>query len=378
MNTYDFNTDVITYKDHKIENFFGSFTQQKYMVDYVKENLIMLCVGGSHAYGLDTETSDVDVRGIFKDSIDMVLGFEKIDQLSNESNDITIFSLTKALKLIADCNPNMMELLWIDKEEIFYATNEYWLIRDRRDELLSKLAKHKYAGYAMSQMNRIKGHDKWLVKEKSGKFNVKPNIKDYILYIDKYDGSVMPYDKLFNVFPEYYVHLYFTKVKNEIYNVWENNLKTYPLIEDGNSFIPIQETHDSLDQYVGVIWFNKSQFQLDLEEYNNWKRWKENRNETRHELEEKFGYDTKHAMHTIRLLKMGLEILDGKGVIVKRPDRDELLDIRAGGWSYEQILSRAENFDKNILENAYKDSKLRNAVDQKVVLDMIKEILWIR
>ena len=88
--------------------------------------------------------------------------------------------------------------------------------------------------------------------------------------------------------------------------------------------------------------------------------------------------DTKHAMHTIRLLKMGLEILNGKGVIVKRPDREELLDIRNGGWSLEQILSRAENFDKVIMENAYNDSELRHSVDKNDVLKIIKEILWIQ
>jgi len=69
---YNRKTDTIHYRDHKIENFFGSFTQQKYQVDYVKNNLMMLCVGGSHAYGLDTETSDVDIRGIFKDSIEQI------------------------------------------------------------------------------------------------------------------------------------------------------------------------------------------------------------------------------------------------------------------------------------------------------------------
>ncbi|AEZ66297.1 hypothetical protein phiTE_131 [Pectobacterium phage phiTE] len=35
-----------------------------------------------------------------------------------------------------------------------------------------------------------------------------------------------------------------------------------------------------------------------------------NRNAARHELEEKFGYDTKHAMHLVRLLRMSQEILE--------------------------------------------------------------------
>jgi hypothetical protein len=149
----------------------------------------------------------------------------------------------------------------------------------------------------------------------------------------------------------------------------------YPLIEEGNSFIPIQESYKSSDIHRGVLLFNKSQFQKDLEEYNNWKKWKENRNEKRHELEEKFGYDTKHASHTFRLLNTGIEILNGEGVKVKRPDADFLLDIRNGKYSYEWIISEAEKLDKVVLDEAYKNSKLQNSVDKRIVVDIIKHIL---
>ena len=102
MNHYNFETDTIIYRDHIIENFFRDFPQQQDKKDYVKNNLMMLCVGGSHSYGLDTISSDVDIRGIFKDSIDMVLGFEKMEQLENSTNDSVIYSFTKALQLISE------------------------------------------------------------------------------------------------------------------------------------------------------------------------------------------------------------------------------------------------------------------------------------
>lgn len=297
MNTYNFETDAITYKDHIIENFFKDFPQQDYIKDYVKNNLICLYVGGSHAYGVDTETSDVDIRGLFKDNIDMILGYEKVDQLANESQDIVIYSLSKALPLVAEQNPNMMEVLFVDEEEILFATDDYWYLRSRRYELLSKLSRQKYSGYAISQLSRLKGHSKWLVKEQEGNFEKKPNIKDYILYVDNQNGRVLKYSHLFNKYEkiglvkrillkllvllknisikeEDYSSLYFTKVKDEIYNVWKDEENNYPLVEDGNSFIPIQERVKENSNYLGVIWFNKSQFQKDLEEYNNWRRWK--------------------------------------------------------------------------------------------------------
>ena len=376
-NSYNKETDTIIYKDHKIENFFKDFPQQNYIKDYVKDNLIFLCVGGSHAYGLDTESSDLDIRGIFKDNINQILGYEKIDQLENNSKDIVIYSLTKAIHLISEQNPNMQELLHIDEEEILYATEEYWYLRSQRDLLLSKLAKHKYSGYAISQLKRIKGHNKWLNKEQEGKFEKKPNIIDYITYIGNQTGEVYRiielWDKCNFELDESY---YFTKIKDELYNVWQDvDYSNFPLIENGNSFIPIQETHLGSSEYYGVIWFNKSQFQKDLEEYNNWKKWKENRNETRHELEEKYNFDTKHAMHTIRLLRMGCEILNEEAVKVKRSDRDFLLDIRNGKYSYEYIVAEAERLEKNELENYYKNSKLQNSVDKAKVISIIKKVL---
>ena len=372
MSNYNFETDTVTYKDHIIEDFFKSFPQQGYIKDYVKDNLICLYVGGSHAYGLDTDTSDLDIRGIFKDSIDMILGYQKLDQLANDSQDIVIYSLSKLLPLVAEGNPNVMECLWVDEEEILFATYEYSYLRSRREDFLSKIVKHKYSGYAMSQLKRIKGHDKWLVKEQEGKFNKKPNIKDYIIHVE--NGYIHK-----NI--EFSKNFYYMKVKDEIYNVFQDfSLQgNYPLIEEGNSFIPVQENkYSAYDLSHGIIWFNKSQFQIDLDEYNNWKRWKENRNETRHQLEVDYGFDTKHGAHTIRLLRMGEEILKGEGVKVKRPDAGYLLAIRQGKVTYEELLEEAELLDKELLDKAYKFSKLQNSVDKKLVVDIIKEVLKLK
>ena len=53
----------------------------------------------------------------------------------------------------------------------------------------------------------------------------------------------------------------------------------------------------------------------------------------------------KHGMHLIRLLRMGTEILSGKGVLVKRPDAEELVSIRRGDRSYDDLLEEAEKLD---------------------------------
>jgi len=83
--------------------------------------------------------------------------------------------------------------------------------------------------------------------------------------------------------------------------------------------------------------------------YDSYKQWKHGRNKKRAELEEKFGYDTKHASHLVRLMRMGKEILSEGKVIVYRPDREELKAIRNGAWDYDQIEEYAHTMEQEII-----------------------------
>ncbi len=70
--------------------------------------------------------------------------------------------------------------------------------------------------------------------------------------------------------------------------------------------------------------------------------WRDTRNPKRRELEARYGYDTKHAHHLVRLLRMGIEVLSTGELTVRRPDATELLAIRNGAWSYERLEGYAE------------------------------------
>jgi uncharacterized protein len=65
---------------------------------------------------------------------------------------------------------------------------------------------------------------------------------------------------------------------------------------------------------------------------------------------EKFGFDTKDAMHLVRLMRMGIEILEGKGVVVRRPDANELQAIRNGEWALSKVLNHAEELKRRFAE----------------------------
>lgn len=121
------------------------------------------------------------------------------------------------------------------------------------------------------------------------------------------------------------------------------------------------------------------QYRQAKENHKNYWEWKRNRNEKRSELEEKFGYDTKHAAHLVRLLRMGEEILKGEGVKVRRPDAQELLAIRNGEWDYEDLVKWAESKDTEIREVLYKKTSLPKTPDialaSKILIN-IQDICW--
>jgi hypothetical protein len=106
-----------------------------------------------------------------------------------------------------------------------------------------------------------------------------------------------------------------------------------------------------------------------LNDWRQYQEWKKNRNPSRAELEEKWGYDTKHAGHLVRLLRMCREILATGKVIVKRPDRDELLAIRNGAWKYEDLIAWAALQDEELTQ-MMKTSVLPRAPDRNA-LDLL-------
>lgn len=79
-------------------------------------------------------------------------------------------------------------------------------------------------------------------------------------------------------------------------------------------------------------------------------------------------------MHLIRLLKMGSEILRGEGINTYREkDRDFLLDIRNGKYSYDDIFEMTNDFEEEFLY-AKKHSVLPVSVDKNKINDLTMEI----
>ena len=90
---------------------------------------IFLCKSGSHVYGTNTPASDDDYRGIFvADPKFIRTPYHNIYEYRdpNEKDSVS-YELSKFMQLYTDCNPNIVEFLWIDESDILVTSPAYEL-----------------------------------------------------------------------------------------------------------------------------------------------------------------------------------------------------------------------------------------------------------
>ena len=130
---------------------------------WLKTRTIFLTRHGSHAYGLNTPTSDEDFKGIAIPPSEYFYGFSHtFEQAETKDPDLVIYDIRKFFKLARDCNPNLIELLWTAPEHHVIQTELGAKLIEHRDLFLSKKARHTFSGYALAQLKRINAHHRWL------------------------------------------------------------------------------------------------------------------------------------------------------------------------------------------------------------------------
>jgi len=89
---------------------------------HLGSNVILLTLGGSHAYGMNNENSDLDVRGISLNSKEEVLLGRDFEQVVNVETDTTVYSFNKMIQLLTSNNPNTIEILGCRNDHYVYLT----------------------------------------------------------------------------------------------------------------------------------------------------------------------------------------------------------------------------------------------------------------
>ena len=131
-----------------------------------KNNLLLYkYIRGSHAYGLNTETSDIDEGGVFIAPKGLINGLSEnyASQVSDERHDAVWYEIGKYLELMTKSNPTMLESLFVPDRCILYKHPIMDKIIEKRDMFITKDAVKSIFGYAKSQIEKARGLNKKIV-----------------------------------------------------------------------------------------------------------------------------------------------------------------------------------------------------------------------
>jgi predicted nucleotidyltransferase len=351
-------------------------------LSWLPQHTLYVTVHGSHAYGTNVETSDIDLRGIAIATKNHYLGWlSTFEENHQHEPDFVIFELKKFFKLAADANPNALELLFTDPEHHLLVTPLGQKLIDNRDKFLSQKAIHTFSGYARSQLRRIRGHREWLLHPPTHL----PTRSEFGLP----ERTVIPQDQLAAVESA-------IRKKLDEY-AWKELDSVEPAVriaiqeEFYNKLVEITQWKDideglwnstvhtlGIDSNFILLLDKERQYKARKTEWDQYKHWQTTRNVARAELEAKFGYDSKHALHLCRLYLQCKYLLRDGILYVKHPDAEWLKGVRAGLLTYDQLIEWADNMDLEINELA-KTTKIPHSPNRvqldNLCVEMIEEFL---
>lgn len=360
---------------------------------------------GSYVYGTYIEgRSDKDIGGIYMSDFNDVLGFGYKQQVSDEKGDTVFYDIKRFLELAQINNPSILELMFTPEKFHIYKHPLMNLILDNKDKFLTKLCEKALLGYAYEQIKKAKGLDKkmnWEKKRVERKTVLDccfvPNgyktlsVTDWLTERNmkqEYCGLVnLPHmHNIYAIFYDFNKHLEVEKslnkkwVKfNELLKPQYNcsvDLKYKGIIQKGEqsndislSEIPIGEVE------VCYMSFNKDDYSRNCKDFKEYQEWQLNVNRERLVDVQNHGQkiDGKNMLHCVRLIKTVEEIADGKGLIIERPDAQELLKIRRGEVDLQSLIEWSEEKLSSI-SSKFANSGLPDSVDPVFVNDLLIEI----
>jgi len=389
-------------------------------IEELKEQdlIIFECISGSHAYGTNIETSDIDKRGVFILPLDDLLSNKYVDQVNDIKNDITYYEIGKFLELLKSNNPNLLELLNVPKDYITIKKDIFDIILKEKDKFITKQVKFSFGSYAHQQIKKARGLNKKIVnpvdKERKNPLDfcnvIKGNGTSSLVNWLKHNGLDQKFCGIVNIpnardmyalYYDYASHNAFTKslpsfpypmkyegdwilhnqekwkkecLENKSFLNYKGIVKVH---EDGNfpsnqlrlSSIPKDE------QELCIFSFNQDGYTKYCKSYKEYWDWVEKRNEVRYNDNTKHGkgYDSKNMMHCHRLLDMAIEIGEGKGIIVRRPNREYLLSIRSGEMNYDVLVADAER-KIELVDQIFDNSNLQEKISDEFVNELLLKV----
>lgn len=354
--------------------------------DKIQERTILLCKHGSHCYGLETPESDLDLRGVLIEPIEFVISFSKnFEQTENvkfkgfeDSNDCTIFGLRKFAKLAADANPNVIEILFVEPSEIIHKNEFGDRLLEMRDLFLTRKAFHTFGGYASGQLKRLENHRQWIISPPSPppsreEFGLPGSPK---ISADQMKAAHAAINKKLDQWNFKDMSDFDRAERIEFINSMSEVVEEMKMGRD-EQFIAAGKVLGFDTNFLVLL--DRERLHNNLsQQYKQYENWQKTRNKKRYETEVACLCDTKHASHLIRLYLEVIDLLDGKGLILKRPkeERQLLLDIKTGKWgkeTYNKVKELQLSFESKMNESM-SNSKLPYGPDINKIDELVREM----
>jgi uncharacterized protein len=342
-------------------------------IDCIKDNglLVFEAITGSKAYGLDTATSDTDIRGVFVLPKKMFYSLEYVGQVSNETNDIVYYELKRFMELLSKNNPNIIEMLGIPKNCLLH--KDKIMNRLKPEMFLSKLCEKTFANYAFTQVKKAYSLEKKIVNPLDKE---RKTVLDFCFVYN--NSEAIPVKKFLEKegLEQDKIGLASISHLRDSYNMFYSDSLPYSGItrkEDSNdvclSSIPKNE------QPVGLLYFNRDAYSVYCKKYKEYWEWVGKRNDVRYQSTMSHGknYDAKNMMHVFRLLLMAKEIAVEGEIKVLRNDREFLLSIKEGKYEYDELLQKAQEL-KDELPLLYQNAQLQEEPDVKKINELLIEM----
>lgn len=357
---------------------------------------IFVGLAGSHAHGTARDGSDVDVRGVCVAPLPVRLSlFTRFEQADGPLDDAlaasvmprllahpsaargvgvkvegTVYDVAKFLDLCAAANPNALEILFTDPQDWLLVSPAWRRLYAERHRFLTRKVQQTFLGYALAQLKKIRSHRAWLLNPPERK----PTRRDFGLpefgTLGRDDQSRIE-QAIAAKLRQYAIdeiempRATRIELQQRLDAFWRD---TFACDDDElEARMRAVATHAlSLPADVVATLNAERAYRAAMKQWQAYEAWRQNRNPARAELERQHGYDTKHASHLIRLMRMGLEVLRTGDLQVRRPDADDLIAIRDGALTYDELLVMAAALQLE-MEAASDESTLPPDVDREHV-----------
>ena len=371
---------------------------------------------------MEDGSSDIDTSAVFIAPHDSLLGIGLgyQDQISDTKHDNTWYELGNFCKLLLKSNPTILESLFVPKDKMLVPPSEIMMpLFENKEQFITKKCFNPFVGYAIEQIKKARGLNKKIVNPvterltpfdfaytfyKQGSTKVKnwlenrgldkdccglvhiPNMHDtYGVYYDwgahfKKQGIKTIED--LRKTPLFFDFIYtFYGLNDDMYTdvcaEWfEKNkeVKHYRGMCLENATNMRGSSVSKGEKPILYMVYNESGFKKHCQMYKEYQDWVKNRNPKRYESNLNKNYDSKNMCHTLRLLHMGREIAEGRGIILERTeDREFLMNVRNHKYEYDELIEIVMK-DKESLDNAIANSTIKESIDINFVNDLLIEM----